>query len=83
MHEQLFSGLPGPFSPGIMRATDACPPHACPHKEPRHVSIHSGSVRRLAPRPTARGRADAPSLKGGVTEKGFTGFAVLSTALSP
>ncbi|MBS5049589.1 MAG: hypothetical protein KHZ29_06860, partial [Desulfovibrionaceae bacterium] len=29
------------------------------------------------------GRADCPSLKGGVTEKDFIGFAVLSTALFP
>ena len=47
------------------------------------VSIHSRPVRRLTPRPTDRGRADCPSLKGGVTEKDFIGSAVLSTTLFP
>ena len=40
-------------------------------------------VRRLTPQPTDRGRADCPSLKGGVTEKDFIGSAVLSTTLFP
>ena len=39
-------------------------------------------VRRLTPQPTDRGRAVRPSLKGEVTEKDFTGSAVLSTSLS-
>ena len=47
------------------------------------VSIHSRPVRRLTPQPTDRGRADCPSLKGGVTEKDFIGSAVLSTTLFP
>ncbi len=47
------------------------------------VSIHSRPLRRLTPRPTDRGRADRPSLKGGGTEKDFLGFAVLSTSLFP
>ena len=47
------------------------------------VSIHSRPVRRLTPQPTDRGRADRPSLKGGVTEKDFIGSAVLSTTLFP
>lgn len=47
------------------------------------VSIHSRPIRRLTPQPTDRGRADCPSLKGGVTKKDFTGFAVLSTELFP
>ena len=45
------------------------------------VSIHSRPVRRLTPQPTDRGRADCPSLKGGVTEKDFICSAVLSTSL--
>ena len=40
-------------------------------------------IRRLTPQPTDRGRADCPSLKGGVTKKDFIGFAVLSTPLFP
>ena len=40
-------------------------------------------IRRLTPRPTDRGRADCPSLKGGGTEKDFIGFAVLSTTRFP
>lgn len=48
-----------------------------------NVSIHSRPVRRLTPQPTDRGRADCPSLKGGVTEKDFIGSAVLSTTLFP
>ena len=47
------------------------------------VSIHSRPIRRLTPQPTERGRADCPSLKGGVTKKDFIGFAVLSTTFSP
>ena len=47
------------------------------------VSIHSRPVRRLTPRPTDRGRADRPSLTGGVSEKDFIGSAVLSTSLFP
>ncbi|NME53083.1 BrnT family toxin [Desulfovibrio piger] len=47
------------------------------------VSIHSRPVRRLTPRPTDRGRADRPSLKGGVTKKDFIGSTVLSTSLFP
>ena len=47
------------------------------------VSIHSRPIRRLTPQPTDRGRAGCPSLQGGVTEKDFTGFAVLSTPLFP
>ena len=47
------------------------------------VSIHSRPVRRLTPQPTDRGRADRPFLKGGVTEKDFTGSVVLSTSLFP
>ena len=47
------------------------------------VSIHSRPIRRLTPQPTDRGRADCPSLKGGVTKKDFIGFAVLSTTFSP
>ena len=47
------------------------------------VSIHSRPIRRLTPQPTDRGRADFPSLKGGVTKKDFIGFAVLSTTFSP
>ena len=47
------------------------------------VSIHSRPIRRLTPQPTDRGRADCPSLKGGVTKKDFIGFAVLSTPLFP
>ena len=47
------------------------------------VSIHSLLIRRLTPRPTDRGRADCPSLKGGGTEKDFIGFAVLSTTRFP
>ena len=49
----------------------------------RYVSIHSRPVRRLTPQPTDRGRADCPSLKGGVTKKDFIGSAVLSTSLFP
>ena len=52
-------------------------------RTPRHVSIHSRPIRRLTPQPTDRGRADCPSLQGGVTEKDFIGFAVLSTTLFP
>ena len=48
-----------------------------------NVSIHSRPVRRLTPQPTDRGRADCPSLKGGVTKKDFIGSAVLSTSLFP
>ena len=48
-----------------------------------NVSIHSRPIRRLTPRPTDRGRADRPSLKGGGTEKDFIGFAVLSIPLFP
>ena len=48
-----------------------------------HDSIHSRPIRRLSPQPTDRGRADCPSLQGGVTEKDFIGFAVLSTTFSP
>ena len=48
-----------------------------------YVSIHSRPIRRLTPQPTDRGRADCPSLKGGVTKKDFIGFAVLSTTFSP
>ena len=48
-----------------------------------YVSIHSRPVRRLTPQPTDRGRADCPSLKGGVTKKDFIGSAVLSTTLFP
>ena len=48
-----------------------------------YVSIHSRPIRRLTPQPTERGRADCPSLKGGVTKKDFIGFAVLSTPLFP
>ena len=51
--------------------------------QPMFVSIHSRPIRRLAPQPTARGRADCPSLKGGVTERALPGFAVLSTTLFP
>ncbi len=40
-------------------------------------------IRRLTPRPTDRGRADCPALKGGGTEKDFIGFAVLSTTRFP
>ena len=47
------------------------------------VSIHSRPIRRLTPQPTDRGRADCPSLKGGVTKKDFIGSAVLSTSLFP
>ncbi len=47
------------------------------------VSIHSRPIRRLTPQPTDRGRTDCPSLKGGVTEKDFIGFAGLSTAPFP
>ena len=42
-----------------------------------------GPIRRLTPQPTDRGRADCPSLKGGVTKKDFIGSAVLSTTLFP
>ena len=49
-----------------------------------YVSIHrTPPIRRLTPQPTDRGRADCPSLKGGVTKKDFIGFAVLSTHLFP
>ena len=48
-----------------------------------YVSIHSRPIRRLTPQPTERGRADCPSLKGGVTKKDFIGSAVLSTSLFP
>ena len=48
-----------------------------------YVSIHSRPIRRLTPQPTERGRADCPSLEGGVTEKDFIGFAVLSTPFFP
>ena len=47
------------------------------------VSIHSRPIRRLTPQPTDRGRAGCPSLQGGVTEKDFIGFAVLSTPFFP
>ena len=73
---------------------DVIPADAAPNralkKKPRdfqmlrfHVSIHSRPIRRLTPQPTARGRADCPSLEGGVTEKDFIGFAVLSTPFFP
>ncbi len=46
-----------------------------------NVSIRSRPIRRLTPhRRTGVGR---PSLKGGITEKDFIGFAVLSTPLFP
>ena len=55
----------------------------CGNCSSKDVSIHSRPVRRLTPQPTDRGRADCPSLKGGVTEKDFIGSAVLSTTLFP
>lgn len=49
----------------------------------KHVSIRTPPIRRLTPHPTDRGSADGPSLKGGVTEKDFIGFAVSPTTLFP
>ncbi len=48
-----------------------------------YVSTHSRPIRRLTPQPTDRCRADCPSLKGGVTEKDFIGFAGFSTPFFP
>ena len=75
---------PGPVPIALRRTDTALRGHPGSSVLALHnVSIHSRPVRRLTPQPTDRGRADCPSLKGGVTKKDFIGSAVLSTTLFP
>ena len=78
--------LPRFAAPAVRAGTPGEAPLPAPRFFPTlrgHVAIHSRPIRRLTPQPTDRGRADCPSLKGGVTKKDFIGSAVLSTSLSP
>ena len=62
--------LPRFAAPAVRAGTPGEAPLPAPRFFPTlrgHVAIHSRPIRRLAPRPTDRGRADQPSLKGEVS----------------